>query len=230
MVFVCDLLRIIHVHDWLDPPTMRQKIHWRLNSNMKLSEERYDLFNTPPSHRKQEGWVRSVYFHCYGAALGYNSLITISNSWKVMIMQQLIQAVALALLGLGTSIYAFQVGPSSSCSCRASSLALTAIRKDESLQDDSRRAFVTTGTATALSFLLLPQTPSVAHAEGGVDYKAVASDVMDLVKKNPDWGPSKLISWCSQKDSPLLLSNESCYLQYLYFTCDCFASFFLPPP
>jgi hypothetical protein len=24
-----------------------------------------------------------------------------------------------------------------------------------------------------------------------VDYKAVAKDIMDLVNKNPDWGPSK---------------------------------------
>ena len=54
-------------------------------------------------------------------------------------------------------------------------------------EDGSRRNFVAASMAAAAS-LMLPTMP--ARAEG-VDYKAVAADVMDLVKKNPDWGPSE---------------------------------------
>ena len=57
-------------------------------------------------------------------------------------------------------------------------------------EDDSRRTFMASSVAAAAA-LMLPIMP--AHADGGVDYKAVAADIMELVKKNPDWGPSELL-------------------------------------
>lgn len=55
-----------------------------------------------------------------------------------------------------------------------------------------RRAFVTGGIGAATT-LFLPQVAPVHAADAAsVDYKAVAKDIMDLVEKNPDWGPSKL--------------------------------------
>ena len=56
------------------------------------------------------------------------------------------------------------------------------------LEAHDRRGFVTGGIA-AMSSLLLPQALPANAAD--VDYKAVAKDIMDLVEKNPDWGPSK---------------------------------------
>ena len=59
-------------------------------------------------------------------------------------------------------------------------------------EDGSRRNFVAASMAAAAS-LMVPTMP--AHAED-VDYKAVAADIMELVKKNPDWGPSKSAACC----------------------------------
>ena len=53
-----------------------------------------------------------------------------------------------------------------------------------------RRAFVTGGVAAASS-LFLPQVLPASAAD--VDYKAVAKDIMDMVEKDPDKGPSKLL-------------------------------------
>lgn len=52
-----------------------------------------------------------------------------------------------------------------------------------------RRSFMIGGAAFLASSLLLPTVP--VHADATVDYKAVAKDIMALVEKNPDWGPSK---------------------------------------
>jgi hypothetical protein len=59
---------------------------------------------------------------------------------------------------------------------------------------NDRRAFVTVGIAAASSLLLPQVVPAHAADATSVDYKAVAKDIVDLVDKNPDWGPSKLTS------------------------------------
>lgn len=57
-----------------------------------------------------------------------------------------------------------------------------------------RRAFIWSGVAASLAMTTSP-LPSVA---AGVDYKAVASDLSDLIKKNPDWGPTLVrLAWHS---------------------------------
>lgn len=69
-----------------------------------------------------------------------------------------------------------------------------------------RRAFVTSGVMAVASSLFLPQL-AVADGSGGgssVDYKAVAQDIMDLVKKNPDWGPSEF--------APMVVVTHYCFL------------------
>ena len=52
-----------------------------------------------------------------------------------------------------------------------------------------RRGFLVTGGILAATSLSTPIMP--AHADD-VDYKAVARDIMDLVSKDPDKGPSEL--------------------------------------
>ena len=77
----------------------------------------------------------------------------------------------------------------------------------EDQEDAGRRAFVGAGLTAAVS-LMLPQMP--AYADEGVDYKAVAKDIMGLVEKNPDWGPSEFrrnrlianIYWFYRYDCP----------------------------
>jgi hypothetical protein len=86
----------------------------------------------------------------------------------------------LNLLAAGS--HAFQAGLIST------SRPATVLKAVEEQQDDARRTFVATSMAAAAS-LFVPQTPP-ALAAGSVDYKAVASDIMDLVQKNPDWGPT----------------------------------------
>jgi len=61
---------------------------------------------------------------------------------------------------------------------------------------DDRRSFLLSGLATAVTATSLGiPLPAVAAS---VDYKAVAADIMDLVKKNPDWGPTLVrLAWHS---------------------------------
>jgi hypothetical protein len=56
---------------------------------------------------------------------------------------------------------------------------------------NGRRTFMI-GGAAFLAATLLPTVP--VHADTGVDYKAVAKDIMALVEANPDWGPSEFIA------------------------------------
>jgi hypothetical protein len=90
-----------------------------------------------------------------------------------------------ALLSLlGSSVDSFQpVGRLSS----KLSTSLQAHSQHYDVANPDRRVFVTGGLVAAASALLLPQ-PALAD---GVDYKAVAKDIMELVEKNPDWGPSE---------------------------------------
>ena len=84
------------------------------------------------------------------------------------------------------SAHAFQ--SSTSTSMRVKQMTMNS--HVEGQEDTGRRAFMATGMTAAAS-LLLPQFP--AYADEGVDYKAVAKDIMGLVEKNPDWGPSESI-------------------------------------
>lgn len=83
------------------------------------------------------------------------------------------------------------------------SLAVTAQGINNNDKDESgRRAFVTQTVAAAAAFSLglSSSTPTVATAAAGavVDYKAVAQDVADLVKADPDKGPTLVrLAWHS---------------------------------
>ncbi|KAL3908664.1 MAG: hypothetical protein SGILL_008398 [Bacillariaceae sp.] len=91
---------------------------------------------------------------------------------------------SLCLLLAGQHVQAFLPTFSSKAAVRSSELAA-----------HDRRDFVTGGIA-AVSSLLLPQVLPANAAD--VDYKAVAKDIMDLVEKNPDWGPTFVrLSWHS---------------------------------
>jgi cytochrome c peroxidase len=58
-----------------------------------------------------------------------------------------------------------------------------------------RRGFLISSGVAAATALLSPARPAVA---ADVDYKAVASDIMDLVKKDPDKGPTLVrLAWHS---------------------------------
>jgi hypothetical protein len=74
---------------------------------------------------------------------------------------------------------------------RSSTTVMTAHANEWSVEN-SRRTFVVSGMAAVASSLFLPQTNvlPVFADDSAVDYKAVAKDIMDLVEKNPDWGPS----------------------------------------
>ena len=99
-----------------------------------------------------------------------------------------LRTLAIALL-VSPMAQAFQVGISTAKRAKSVALLLKAHHADEGQDDDGRRAFMATGMTAAASWMLPPMP---AHAvDGGVDYKAVAQDVMKLVEKNPDWGPSK---------------------------------------
>ena len=69
-------------------------------------------------------------------------------------------------------------------------------RVETQLCSTARRDFVVSSIAGACSLVL--GQPNTAFAAGSVDYKKVASDIMDLVKKDPDKGPTLLrLAWHS---------------------------------
>jgi hypothetical protein len=106
---------------------------------------------------------------------------TADNLTKMPMMNR--HTIALALLSLAiTKVHAFQVGTTST-------RPTSALHDGSEYNDDGRRAFVVSSMAAAAASFLMPSMP--AYAEGRVDYKAVATDIMDLVKKNRDWGPSE---------------------------------------
>lgn len=61
---------------------------------------------------------------------------------------------------------------------------------------NDRRNFLATGIATGVAAAF--SSPPPALAADGVDYKAVASDIADLIKKKPDQGPTMVrLAWHS---------------------------------
>jgi len=118
-------------------------------------------------------------------------------------------AVALLSVSAVSNISAFQVATTTSTSSSRTTTPLKAVQDTE---DDSRRTFMASSmAAVAASFLGgVSQAPAPAYAAAAaakeVDYKAVASDIMALVKKNPDYGPSKLYCSRSSKRDPSVYS------------------------
>ena len=93
----------------------------------------------------------------------------------------------LALLS-GQSAYAFapSITATTKTTTAGSALYSTTKSNDEN-GVDGRRAFLSTSAAACLACLF---KPTIVHADGDVDYKAVAADIADIIKKNPDKGPT----------------------------------------
>ena len=93
----------------------------------------------------------------------------------------------LALLS-GQLAYAFV--PSSITTAKtttAGSALYSTTKSNDENGVDGRRVFLSTSTVACLACLF---KPTLVHADGGVDYKAVAADIADIIKKNPDKGPT----------------------------------------
>lgn len=106
---------------------------------------------------------------------------------------------SLSLLSLlGAAVDSFQTVVLSKSPPKSALQAYTQEGNDQQqAAHPDRRAFVSSGILAAASTLLVTSQPDLALAAAeGVDYKAIAKDIMDLVEKNPDWGPSKLSLCC----------------------------------
>ena len=91
-----------------------------------------------------------------------------------------------------SSIHAFQI---SSTTHRRSVTSLKASSLDA---HDTRRSFLQTCAMGTVASMLFQPPPAAHAAASSVDYKAVASDIAELVKKNPDWGPTLVrLAWHS---------------------------------
>ena len=86
---------------------------------------------------------------------------------------------AAAAFSLGGTTNAFNPSLTRPAAKAPSSFALHA--------ENDRRGFLVASGMAAVT-LLSPIAPALAD---DVDYKAVAKDIMDLVKQDPDKGPSK---------------------------------------
>ena len=93
----------------------------------------------------------------------------------------------LALLS-GQSVYAFAPSVSTAAKTTTSGSALYSTTKSNDENGvDGRRAFLSTSAAACLACLF---KPIIVHADGDVDYKAVAADIADIIKKDPNKGPT----------------------------------------
>jgi len=88
----------------------------------------------------------------------------------------------------GQSAYAF-APPSVTSTAKTTTAgsALYSTTKSNENGVDGRRAFLSTSAVACLGCLF---KPTMVHADGDVDYKAVAADIADIIKKNPDKGPT----------------------------------------
>jgi len=99
-------------------------------------------------------------------------------------------AAALALSTAAT-LEAFQVtrpGKTALSAYSSTRLFLDSTRELGSNHDGDRRAFLLAAAASASASFLAVGLPIPSYAASKVDYKAVSSDIADLIKKNPDWG------------------------------------------
>ena len=90
----------------------------------------------------------------------------------------------------GQSVYAFapsSISAATTTKTITAGSALYSTTKNDENGVDGRRAFLSTSTVACLACLF---KPTLALADGDVDYKAVAADIADIVKKNPDKGPT----------------------------------------
>lgn len=89
------------------------------------------------------------------------------------------------ILGLSCTCHAFSIPSITRPAAIASNTAL----HESNVAATDRRGFLEGILATAATTVLIsPTTPAYA---ADVDYKAVANDIMDLVKNDPDKGPSE---------------------------------------
>jgi hypothetical protein len=94
------------------------------------------------------------------------------------------------LLSSSTEAFSPSIVARPAATASSSSFALHAIRDVA----DRRGFFIASGMAAATA-LLSPTMPAFAD---DVDYKAVAKDIMDLVNKDPDKGPTLVrLAWHS---------------------------------
>lgn len=72
---------------------------------------------------------------------------------------------------------------------------------DDDMEESSttnRRAFLGSSLAILVAGAAHPSFADEEAAAAPLDYKAVAADIADLVKKNPDWGPTLVrLAWHS---------------------------------
>jgi hypothetical protein len=86
--------------------------------------------------------------------------------------------------------------------------SLRSARKEENACD-SRRYFLWSGFMTTAALGL----PWPAHAATSPDYKAVSADIVELIRKTPDWGPTFVrLAWHSSGKScwPLAFDKTPC--------------------
>jgi len=88
----------------------------------------------------------------------------------------------------GQSAYAFAPSRTTTAKTTTAGSALYSTTKSNDENGvDGRRAFLSTSTVACLACLF---KPTMVNANGDVDYKAVAADIADIIKKNPDKGPT----------------------------------------
>jgi cytochrome c peroxidase len=108
--------------------------------------------------------------------------------------------IVLLTLSCLAATQAFQVGTRPRVASRTTSLqAVVAPVEGEEGVISSRRAFLTAaGAAATLTGLAWSRPRAALAADASVDYRAVAADVADLIRKDPDWGPTLLrLAWHS---------------------------------
>jgi hypothetical protein len=107
-----------------------------------------------------------------------------------MRIQESLSLLCLFLMTGTTVVYPFQPVGNAIRLTKTSTTSLTAQLQSNENSSTGRRAFVTGGVMAAASVLSFPQY-ATADGSSSLDYKAVAKDIIDIVQKNPDWGPSK---------------------------------------
>ena len=105
-----------------------------------------------------------------------------------MMLTKVLSCVALLS---GQSVYAFAPSGITAATAKTTTTARSALYSTTKSNDengvDGRRAFLSTSAVGCLACLF---KPTLVNADGDVDYKAVAADIADIIKKDPDKGPT----------------------------------------